>query len=77
MFAETLAWATAQAAGTRPRALADAYASGTRKVTFDGRTVEYATVAEMERVLTALYQSSLTTTQRRPARTVAVLGSGF
>lgn len=77
MFAETLAWANAQAAGTRARALADAYASGTRKVTFDGRTVEYATTAEMERVLTALYQSTLTATQRRPARTTAVLGGGF
>lgn len=77
MFAETLAWANAQAAGTRARALADAYASGTRKVTFDGRTVEYATTAEMERVLIALYQSTLAATQRRPARTTAVLGGGF
>lgn len=76
MFAETLAWALAQT-GTRARALADAYSSGTRRVTFEGRTVEYATIAEMERVLTALYQASLNETQRRPSRTIAVIGGGF
>ncbi|MCA3307595.1 MAG: hypothetical protein ING00_17540 [Roseomonas sp.] len=76
MFADTLAWALAQVAGTRARVLADAYTSGTRKVTFENRTVEYATLAEMERALSALYAASVSTTQRRPARTIAVIGGG-
>lgn len=77
MFTDTLAWALAQAAGTRARALADAYTSGTRRVTFDGRTVEYATMAELERALATLHASTLTASMRRPARTIAVIGDGF
>lgn len=77
MFADTLAWAIAQAAGTRARALADAYTSGTRRVTFEGRTVEYASMAELERALTAVHQAATTAALRRPARTVAVIGDGF
>jgi hypothetical protein len=74
MFADTLAWALAQAAGTRARALADAYTSGTRRVSFEGRTVEYATLAEMERALATLHAASLSAAQRRPSRTTAVVG---
>jgi hypothetical protein len=77
MFADTLAWAIAQPAGSRALALANAYTSGTRRVTFDGRTVEYATMAELERALATLHASTLTATMRRPARTVAVIGNGF
>jgi hypothetical protein len=77
MFADTLAWALAQAAGTRARALADAYTSGTRRVSFDGRTVEYATMAEIERAMTALHAASTAPSLRRPPRTIAVVGDGF
>jgi len=76
MFAETLAWALAQTAGSRARALADAYTAGTRRVTFEGRTVEYATVKEMQRILSDLHAASVTSSQRRPARVVAVIGGG-
>lgn len=74
MFADTLAWALAQPAGSRARVLADAYTSGTRRVTIDQRTVEYATLADMERALSALHASTLAASQRRPSRTTAVIG---
>lgn len=77
MFADVLAWALAQSAGSKARGLADAYTSGTRRVTFEGRTVEYATMAEIERAMTALHAAGTAAAQRRPAVTIARLGSGI
>jgi len=77
MFADALAWAQTQAVGSRARALSDAYASGTRRVQFDGRTIEYASTAEIERTLSALHQAASSAASRRPASTIAVIGSGF
>lgn len=74
-FADTLAWAQAQAAGTAARALADAYATGTLRVTVDGRTVEYRALADIERAMSSLYAASLPAVARRPAMTVARVGA--
>ena len=65
-----LAWALARAAGDRWRALADAYATGTLRVTFEGRTVEYRSLAEIERALAAGYAAE-NVAARRPGVTYA------
>lgn len=77
MFSTALAWAQAQAAGSQPRALADAYLSGARRVRFEGgREVEYRDGAEIEAAIVAAYTASLPSTRRRPTFTIARLGSG-
>jgi len=77
MFPTALAWAQAQAAGSQPRALADAYLSGARRVRFEGgREVEYRDGAEIEAAICTAYSASLPTARRRPAATLARLGSG-
>jgi len=65
-----LAWAIAQALGNRWRGLADAYTGGTTRVTFEGRTVEYRSLAEIAQAMTAGYAAE-NTTQRRPSLTFA------
>ncbi len=65
-----LAWAIAQPTGNRWRGLADAYTGGTTRVTFEGRTVEYRSLAEIGMALTAGYAAE-NTAQRRPSVTLA------
>ena len=48
-----LAWALARPMGDRWRGLAEAFAAGTTRVSFDGRTVEYRSLAEISAALTA------------------------
>ena len=65
-----LAWAIAQPTGNRWRGLADAYTSGTTRVTFEGRTVEYRSLDEIARALAAGYAAE-NPVQRRPSVTLA------
>lgn len=65
-----LAWALAQPAGSRAAALAAAYTSGTTRVSFEGRTVEYRSLNELGRALAAL-RGAETAAARRPAITLA------
>ena len=69
MNPDALAWAIAQPAGNRWRGLADAFTGGTTRVTFDGRTVEYRSLAEISQALTAGYAAE-NPTQRRPGITL-------
>ena len=48
-----LAWALTLPSSNRWRGLADAFTSGTTRVSFDGRTVEYRTLAEIGAALAA------------------------
>ena len=63
-----LAWALAQPVGSRALGLAHAYTAGTTRVTFDGRTVEYRSLDELGRALTALRASEIASV-RRPSVT--------
>jgi hypothetical protein len=63
-----LAWALAQPTGNRWRGLADAYTAGTTRVTFEGRTVEYRSLAEIGQALAAGYATE-NSAQRRPCIT--------
>jgi hypothetical protein len=74
-FADTLAWAQAQAAGTAARALADAYATGTLRVSVEGRSVEYRSLPDLERALSALHAAATPAATRRPAKTIAQIGA--
>jgi hypothetical protein len=74
-FPDTLTWAQAQASGTAARTLYDAYATGTTRVTVDGRTVEYRSLADIERALVALHAASLPATSRQPRMTIACVGA--
>lgn len=65
-----LAWALAQPAGSRAAALAGAYTSGTTRVTFDGRTVEYRSLDELGRALSVLHGAE-NSAARRPSVTFA------
>lgn len=65
-----LAWALAQPAGSRAAVLAAAYTSGTTRVTFDGRTVEYRSLDELGRALAVLRGAEMAAA-RRPAVTFA------
>jgi hypothetical protein len=76
-FADTLAWALAQPAGSAARALADAYSGGTTRVSIDGRSVEYRSLADIERALTALHAAGQSAASRRPSRAVAMIGDGY
>ena len=70
MNPDALAWALAQPAGNRWRGLADAYTAGTTRVTFEGRTVEYRSLAEIGQALAAGYAAE-NPAQRRPCVTLA------
>ena len=65
-----LAWALAQPANSRAAVLAAAFTSGTTRVTFEGRTVEYRSVDELGRALSVLHAAE-NTTARRPGVTFA------
>ena len=65
-----LAWALAQASGTRAAMLAAAFTGGTTRVTFDGRTVEYRSLDEIGRAL-AVLRGAENSTARRPSVTFA------
>ena len=75
MNPDALAWALAQPTGNRWRGLADAFTSGTTRVSFDGRTVEYRTLAEIGAALAAGYASENPAT-RRPSVTLACFSRG-
>jgi hypothetical protein len=70
-----LAWALALPAGNRWRGLAEAYTTGTTRVTFEGRTVEYRALDDIRRALAAGYASE-NSTARRPGTTLASFGRG-
>ena len=70
MNPDALAWAIAQPAGNRWRGLADAFTGGTTRVTFEGRTVEYRSLAEIGQALAAGYAAEHPA-QRRPYVTLA------
>ena len=65
-----LTWALAQPAGSRAAVLAAAYAGGTTRVTFDGRTVEYRSLDELGRALVVLRGAEISAA-RRPGVTFA------
>lgn len=71
-----LAWALTQPVGSRARALVDAYTAGTVVVMFEGRRVEYRSLAEIGEAMSALYAASIDTTQRRPNVTYASFARG-
>ena len=71
-----LAWALIQPVGSRGRGLVDAYTAGTTRVVFDGRTVEYRSLAEIGTALAALYAAQIDTTARRPNVTYASFSRG-
>lgn len=75
MNPDALAWALAQPTGNRWRGLADAFTSGTTRVSFDGRTVEYRTLAEIGAALAAGYASE-NPAIRRPSLTLASFSRG-
>jgi hypothetical protein len=50
-----LAWALAQPARSSALALARAYSGATTRVTVDGKTIEYRSMADIATALTALY----------------------
>jgi hypothetical protein len=70
MDPDVLAWALARPAGDRWRGLADAFSSGTTRVAFDGRTVEYRSLDEIARALGAGHAAE-NSVARRPAITLA------
>ncbi|MDP3314565.1 MAG: hypothetical protein Q8M47_00680 [Devosia sp.] len=70
MNPDALAWAISQPAGNRWRGLADAFTGGTTRVTFEGRTVEYRSLAEIGQALATGYAAE-NPVQRRPSMTLA------
>jgi hypothetical protein len=50
-----LSWALARPSNDRWRLLADAFAGGTTRVSFEGRTIEYRSLAELAQALAAGY----------------------
>ncbi|MBX6746440.1 MAG: hypothetical protein IRY87_30760 [Acetobacteraceae bacterium] len=70
MSPDVLAWALAQPAGNRWRGLAEAFAAGTTRVSFEGRTVEYRSLAEISTALSAGYAAE-NSAVRRPSITFA------
>ncbi len=65
-----LAWALALPSSNRWRGLAEAFASGTTRVSFDGRAVEYRSLAEISTALAAGYAAE-NSAARRPSTTFA------
>ncbi|MBS7789400.1 hypothetical protein KTR66_05310 [Roseococcus sp. SDR] len=70
-----LAWALAQPAGSRAQVLAAAYAGGTTRVSFEGRTVEYRSLDELGRAL-AVLRGAEVAQSRRPSSTLASFSRG-
>jgi hypothetical protein len=70
-----LAWALARPAGDRWRGLAGAFANGTTRVTFDGRTVEYRSLDELARALAAGHAAE-NAAAPRPTTTLASFSRG-
>lgn len=58
-------------------ALATALASGVSRAVYQGRTVEYRSIAEMERVLARIDGEIATLQSARPVRTIYVPGRKF
>lgn len=74
--ADILTWASSQATGSLARVLYEAYMSGALKVVIEGRTVEYRSLSDLERVMSSSYNSSLSASQRRPSVTYAQFSRG-
>ncbi len=70
MDPDVLAWALARPAADRWRGLADAFTSGTTRVTFGGRTVKYRSLDEIARALGAGHAAE-NSVARWPAITLA------
>ena len=64
-----LAWALSQPNGNRWRGLAEAFAGGTTRVSFEGRSIEYRSLAEISTALAAGYAAENSST-RRPTTTL-------
>ncbi len=69
--------ATLSGLQTQRAALATSLASGVLRATYQGRTVEYRTVAEMERVLARLDGEIAAAQSARPVRRIYILGQKF
>jgi hypothetical protein len=65
-----LAWALALPSSNRWRGLAEAFAGGTTRVSFEGRSIEYRSLAEISTALAAGYAAENSST-RRPTTTFA------
>jgi hypothetical protein len=65
-----LAWALALPSGNRWRGLAEAFAGGTMRVSFEGRSIEYRSLAEISTALAAGYTAE-NMSVRRPTTTFA------
>ena len=70
MNPDALSWALAQPLGNRWRGLAEAFAGGTTRVSFDGRTVDYRSLSEISTALAAGYAAE-NSSARRPSTTFA------
>ena len=64
-----LAWALALPSGNRWRGLAEAFAGGTTRVSFEGRSIEYRSLAEISTALAAGYAAE-NSSARRPTITL-------
>jgi len=62
---------------TQRAALATSLASGVLRATCQGRTVEYRTVAEMERVLARLDGEIAAAQSARPVRAIYIPGAKY
>jgi hypothetical protein len=65
-----LAWALALPSGNRWRGLAEAFAGGTTRVSFEGRSIEYRSLAEISTALATGYTTE-NSSVRRPTTTFA------
>ena len=65
-----LSWALGQPTGNRWRGLAEAFAGGTTRVSFEGRSIEYRSLAEISTALAAGYAAE-NSAVRRPSTTLA------
>ena len=65
-----LAWALVRPVDDRWRGLAEAFAADTTRVSFDGRTVEYRSLAEISAALTAGHGAE-NSAARHPSVTLA------
>ena len=65
-----LAWALALPSSNRWRGLAEAFAGGTTRVSFEGRSIEYRSLAEISSALAAGYAAE-NSSVRRPTTTFA------
>jgi hypothetical protein len=70
-----LAWALGQPNGNRWRGLAEAFAGGTTRVSFEGRSILYRSLAEISTALAAGYAVE-NSSARRPATTFASFTRG-